>query len=64
VFGDGGNDIEMFKWAKHGVAMGNSREELLEHATEVIGKNNSDAIAEWIEENLDLTPLFKKEQIG
>ncbi len=52
VFGDGGNDVEMFKWAKHGVAMGNAREVLLAQSTEKIGDHNSPTIATWIRNNI------------
>lgn len=35
VFGDGENDLTMFQYADHGIAMGNAVEELKKHATYV-----------------------------
>jgi Cof subfamily protein (haloacid dehalogenase superfamily) len=45
AFGDMPNDIPMFAWAGHGVAMANSHPELLSVADEVTGSNEDDGIA-------------------
>lgn len=47
-FGDGGNDVEMFKWSGHGIAMGNAMPELVGYAKKQVEDNNSDAIAKVI----------------
>ena len=49
AFGDQDNDKEMLKLAGLGVAMGNSREDVREHADCVTGSNNSDGIAEVLQ---------------
>ncbi|WP_031003224.1 HAD family hydrolase [Streptomyces sp. NRRL F-5727] len=45
AFGDMPNDIPMFGWAAHGVAMGNAHEELRAVADEVTASNEEDGIA-------------------
>ena len=45
AFGDAENDLEMIKFAGHGVAMGNACDELKEAANEVTLTNNEDGIA-------------------
>jgi Cof subfamily protein (haloacid dehalogenase superfamily) len=49
AFGDMPNDIPMFAWAAHGVAMANAHEELLEVADEVTASNEGDGIAVVLE---------------
>ena len=51
-FGDGTNDIPMFRIADECYAVENSVPELKEIATAVIGNNESDGVAKWLEENL------------
>lgn len=45
AFGDMPNDLEMLRWAGHGVAMGNAHPALLEVADEVTGSNGEDGLA-------------------
>ncbi|NYI05480.1 HAD family hydrolase [Allostreptomyces psammosilenae] len=45
AFGDMPNDVPMFAWAGHGVAMGNAHAELRAAADEVTASNNEDGIA-------------------
>ena len=47
-FGDGKNDISMFKIADACYAMANAEEELKEIATAVIGSNEEDGVARWL----------------
>ncbi|WP_329622285.1 Cof-type HAD-IIB family hydrolase [Streptomyces sp. NBC_01255] len=49
AFGDMPNDIPMFAWAAHGVAMGNAHEELQAVADEVTSSNEEDGIAVVLE---------------
>ena len=51
VFGDGKNDIDMFELADEAYAVANAVDELKEAATAVIGNNNEDGVARWLEEN-------------
>ena len=48
VFGDGKNDIDMFRLADESYAVANAAPELKEIATGVIGANNEDAVAKWL----------------
>jgi len=50
-FGDGKNDISMFKAADECYAVENAVEELKQIATGVILSNNSDGVARWLLEN-------------
>ncbi|MCL2753534.1 MAG: HAD family hydrolase [Defluviitaleaceae bacterium] len=52
VFGDGANDISMFKVADESYAMTNAVDELKEIATAVIESNEEDGVAKWIAKNL------------
>lgn len=52
VFGDGKNDIDMFELADEAYAVENAVDELKEVATAVIGSNNEDGVAKWLEENV------------
>jgi HAD superfamily hydrolase (TIGR01484 family) len=45
AFGDMPNDLEMLRWAGHGVAMGNAHPALLEVADEVTASNAEDGVA-------------------
>ncbi|MFE3635240.1 HAD-IIB family hydrolase [Streptomyces cellostaticus] len=49
AFGDMPNDIPMFGWAAHGVAMGNAHEELRAVADEVTTSNEDDGVAAVLE---------------
>ena len=49
AFGDGINDREMFELADESYAVANAVPELKEVATGVIGENNDDAVAKWLE---------------
>ncbi|MFI8421948.1 HAD family hydrolase [Streptomyces sp. NPDC085479] len=49
AFGDMPNDIPMFGWAAHGVAMGNAHTELRAVADEVTASNEEDGIAVVLE---------------
>ncbi|MBR7672378.1 HAD family phosphatase [Streptomyces daliensis] len=52
AFGDMPNDLPMFAWAAHGVAMANAHPELLAVADEVTSSNDEDGIAEVLERML------------
>jgi hydroxymethylpyrimidine pyrophosphatase-like HAD family hydrolase len=47
-FGDGKNDIEMFRIADECYAMANAVPELKEIATATIGSNDEDGVARWL----------------
>ncbi len=49
VFGDGKNDIDMFRAADECYAMENAVPELKAIATAVLGKNTDDGVAKWLE---------------
>ncbi|MCG6494834.1 HAD family hydrolase [Kitasatospora sp. A2-31] len=49
AFGDMPNDVPMFAWARHGVAMANAHEELLAVADEVTAGNDEDGVAVVLE---------------
>ncbi len=51
VFGDGMNDLEMFGIADEAYATENAVPELKRIATGVIGSNDEDAVAHWLEEH-------------
>ncbi|MFD5029749.1 HAD family hydrolase [Streptomyces sp. NPDC058405] len=52
AFGDMPNDIPMFGWARHGVAMANAHEDLKAVADEVTASNEDDGIAMVLEKLL------------
>ena len=52
AFGDNYNDLSMLEAAGTGVAMGNAVEEVKAHANVVIGENESNSIADFINRNL------------
>ena len=49
AFGDMPNDIEMLKWAGHGVAMANAHEDVLAVADEITAPNVEDGVAQVLE---------------
>ncbi|MBL8927643.1 MAG: HAD family hydrolase [Pseudonocardia sp.] len=49
AFGDMPNDLEMLRWAGHGVAMGNAHPALLDVADEVTASNAEDGLAVVLE---------------
>lgn len=52
AIGDGGNDLEVIKWAGLGIAVSNATEELLAHADEVTASNKEDGAALALEKYL------------
>ena len=54
AFGDATNDIPMFEGAGRSVAMGDGMPEALAAADVVIGDNDSDALAEYLEQTFSL----------
>ncbi len=51
VFGDGENDMDMFEIADEAYAVENAVARLKEKATAVIGSNDHDGVARWLEEH-------------
>ncbi len=56
AFGDNDNDAEMLAEVGWGIAMSHSSEVALTSADEIIGDNDSDAIAVWLEGFFELAP--------
>ena len=52
VFGDGTNDLEMFHYATHAVAMQNAPENVQANATAVTGTNVDDGVLDYIEQHI------------
>lgn len=52
VFGDGKNDLDLFRVADECYAVANAEEEVKALATAVIGKNQDDGVARWLLENV------------
>ena len=50
-FGDGKNDIDMFEMSDESYAVSNAAPELKAVATGVIGSNDEDSVARWLEEH-------------
>lgn len=48
AFGDGKNDIDMFKLADESYAVANAHEDLKKHATAIIQSNEEDGVARWL----------------
>ena len=55
VFGDHINDIKMLKLAGTSVAVANAEEELKQHADEIIGSNEEDAVVKYIEKQMSVS---------
>lgn len=51
VFGDGKNDINMFKLSDEGYAVQNAHADLKKYATGVIPSNDEDGVAKWLMEH-------------
>lgn len=51
AFGDGKNDIDMFKIADECYAVSNAVDELKRIATDIIGSNDDNAVALWLKKN-------------
>lgn len=49
AFGDGENDISLFRAVSHSIAMGNAEDYVKEYATDVTGTNNEDGIVMALE---------------
>ena len=49
VFGDQINDIGLFRMANDAYAVAGAAPELAEHATAIIGSNDDDAVARWLQ---------------
>lgn len=54
TFGDGGNDIEMLRWAGHGYAMANATDEVKEAADYICPSNNEQGVLSTLEELFNL----------
>jgi len=54
TFGDGINDIPMFKISDECYAVENAMEELKKHATGIILSNNDNGVARWLKDNFKL----------
>lgn len=52
-FGDAANDIDMFNISDEAYAVANAFDELKQVATGVIGSNNDDGVAKWLDKNDD-----------
>ena len=53
AFGDGKNDIDMFELADESYAVANAHEDLKKHATAIIGSNDEDGVAKWLEQEFN-----------
>lgn len=51
-FGDNLNDLPLFEGCDECYAVSNAKNELKEKATAIIGSNEEDGVAKWVEENL------------
>lgn len=54
TFGDGKNDIDMFRLSDECYAVENADDELKAVATQVIESNNDDGVAKWLKANVIL----------
>lgn len=50
AFGDGGNDVEMLRWAGTGYAMANAPQEVKDAANEVCPSNDEDGVLETLDQ--------------
>ena len=53
VFGDGINDIPMFKIADEAYAVGNALDELKQYAKGILGTNEENAVAEYLKQQME-----------
>lgn len=60
VFGDGKNDIDMFRMADESYAVANAHADLKKHATAVIASNDDDGVARWLEANYSASCKLRK----
>ena len=60
--GDGRNDLEMFEWARRGVAMGQAIEEVLDAADDVTGSVYDDGLATELQRWFPMTPPRRDRQ--
>jgi len=51
-FGDNLNDLPLFRASNECYAVANAKSEVKEKATAIIGGNNDDGVAKWLEENI------------
>ena len=56
VFGDQSNDLGMFRMADESYAVACATPELAEDATAIIGSNDDDAVARWLEHRWQTYP--------
>ncbi len=54
AFGDGGNDLEMFKFADECYAVKNADKEIKAVATSIIESNDNDGVAKWLLDNFNV----------
>lgn len=52
VFGDGKNDIDMFRLADEAYAVANADDELKQYADSIILPNDEDGVAKWLEQHV------------
>jgi len=55
VFGDGKNDIDMFRIADESYAVANAHEALKPYATDIILSNEEDGVAKWLLANVKIS---------
>ncbi|HLR18509.1 MAG TPA: Cof-type HAD-IIB family hydrolase [Staphylococcus sp.] len=60
AFGDEDNDLEMIKYAKHGVAMENGLDELKHVANHITYSNNDDGIGRYLNEYFQLNIPYEE----
>lgn len=60
VFGDNLNDIPMMKVADWSVAVSNAFDEVKEYANEITESNDEDAVARWIERDIENNSMQRK----
>lgn len=60
VFGDNANDTGMFKMADRSIAVSNAIDELKQCATKIIGSNNEDSVAEFIQSDFEKSLKLKR----
>lgn len=60
VFGDNLNDIPMMKVADWSVAVSNAFDEVKEYANEITESNGEDAVARWIERDIENNSMQRK----